>query len=451
MKWRWPAWTASTWVIVPTGRAVLLLALTAPLALLAAAIVPALWSVAPALAGTLLGLIVIDGLVAGRLICASIVAPDEIAVGITGEIAVQADFAGNPRAVAASLALDPRLAPDGRLDLELANNAAASRSYAGSAAFTASRRGIGAVTRLALRWHGPLGLGARQTSRAGAQALRVMPDIGPLHSPALQAFLRDSQFGTVARRWRGEGSMFAALAEYQPGMDRRRIDWKASARHGLLYARENEAERNHQIVLAFDCGQAMCEPVAGLPRIDRAVTAALTTAWVALKGGDRVALFGFAAQICLATPFVPDSRGFHRLQAAAATLDYYAEEPNFTLALASLTARLQRRSLIIVFSEFTDPAGAELMIESVGRLVSRHRVVFVTLADEELEAIAEAAPASAEALAMAVTADSLLRQRALVVQRLRALGVDVIAAPYRLIGMRLLDAYLAITRAEGVG
>ncbi len=457
MKLRRPGWLPAitlvptlTLVIVPTGRAVLLLALTAPLALLVAALAPGLWSVIPALAGTLLLLTVLDGLLAGRLIDARLIAPREIAVGTTGAIAVLADFARNPGAVAASLALDPRLAPGGRLDLTLAPDPA-SGAHEGAANFTANRRGNGTVTRLALRWHGPLSLGARQTSRALAQELCVVPDIGPVRSPALQVFLRDSQFGIVARRLRGEGTQFEALAEYQPGMDRRRIDWKASARHSLLYAREYEAERNNQIVFAFDCGQAMCEPVAGLPRIDRAVTAALTTAWVALKGGDRVALFGFAAQVSVATPFAQDARGFHRLQEAAATLDYRAEEPNFTLALASLTARLQRRSLVVVFSEFTDPAGAEMMIESIGRLVARHRVVFVTLADEELEEIAEAAPESAQTLAMAVTADSLLRQRALVVQRLRQLGVEVITAPHRLIGTRLLDAYLAIKRAEGIG
>jgi uncharacterized protein (DUF58 family) len=83
-------------------------------------------------------------------------------------------------------------------------------------------------------------------------------------------------------------------------MDRRRIDWKSSARHVHLYAKEFETERNNQIVFAFDCGQTMCEPVGGqgdgVPRIDRAVSAALVTSYVALKGGDRVALFGFAAR-----------------------------------------------------------------------------------------------------------------------------------------------------------
>jgi uncharacterized protein (DUF58 family) len=101
----------------------------------------------------------------------------------------------------------------------------------------------------------------------------------------------------------------------------------------------------------------------------------------------------------------------------------------------------------VVFSDFTDPTSAELMIESIGRLVSRHLVIFVTMADEELESMAGAAPDDMQALAMSVTADALLRQRALVTGRLRQLGVDVIEAPHDRIGTRLIDAYLSVKRA----
>ena len=51
-----------------------------------------------------------------------------------------------------------------------------------------------------------------------------------------------------------------------------------------------------------------------------------------------VALFGFAERPLLLTPFATDTRHFHRLQSAAAGLDYSAREPNFTLALATLSA-----------------------------------------------------------------------------------------------------------------
>jgi uncharacterized protein (DUF58 family) len=296
-----------------------------------------------------------------------------------------------------------------------------------------------------------LGLAHRQASRPLDLSLRVWPNIAAVRSPALQIFLRDAQFGLIARRIRGEGSEFEALAEYEPGMDRRRIDWKSSARHARLYAKEYETERNNQIVFAFDCGQAMCEPIEGLPRIDRAVSAALTTAYVALKAGDKAALFGFAARPELSTPFVTASRDFHRLQSAAAGLDYRPEEPNFTLALSALSARLQRRSLVVLFSDFSDPTSAELMLENVGRLTERHLVIFVVMADAELAGIVRRPVATLQDAAMAVTATTLERQRALVLQRLRHLGVRIVEAPHEQIGNRLLDTYLAVKRAGSIG
>jgi len=54
-------------------------------------------------------------------------------------------------------------------------------------------------------------------------------------------------------------------------------------------------------------------------------------------------------------------------------------------------------------------------------------------------------------LAMAVSADGLLRQRALVLGKLRQLGVDVIEASWDRIGTRLLDSYLAIKRKGAIG
>lgn len=435
--------------IVPTLRAAILLALAAPIAVVIAAVAPGAWIIAPALGGALILVVIADALAAGGLREVRLGVPADVEVGARNHIAVQALFVGGWRGgVDAALALDPRLAPGGRLGFALAGGGS---DWTGSAAFAPSRRGTGTVDRLWLRWSGPLGLGARQATRVQDQAVRVWPNLAEVRSPALQTFLKDAQFGLIARRIRGEGTQFEALTEYQPGMDRRRIDWKSSARHVHLYAKEFETERNNQIVFAFDCGQTMCEPIADIPRIDRAVSAALTTSYVALKAGDRVSLFGFAARPEVMTPFVADAREFHRLQSAAAGLDYHAQEPNFTLALATLASRLKRRSLIVVFSDFTDPTSAELMIESIGRLVARHVVLFVTMADAELEGIAMARPDDMQDVAMAVTADSLLRQRALVTRRLQQLGVDVIEAPHDMIGTRLIDAYLSIKRSGAIG
>jgi len=436
-------------LIVPTRRAAVLLAWAAPLALLIAAAAPGAWVAALALGGAMLLLILADALVAGRLEDLRFSVPGDIEVGAASTLLAHAAFGGGQRStVMAALDCDVRLVPGGRCEFKLEQ---IDKGWRGSFAFSPVRRGTGRVETGWLRWSGPLGLGARQLRQEIGEEVRVLPNIGAVRSPSLQAFLKDAQFGLIARRYRGEGTQFEALCEFQPGMDRRRIDWKASARHVHLYAKEYETERNNQIVFALDCGQTMCEPVAGIPRIDRAVSAALLTSYVALKGGDRISLFGFAAKPQVMTPFINDARDFIGLQRAAASLDYHAQEPNFTLTLATLSGRLKRRSLIIVFSEFTDLTSAELMIESIARLVSRHVVLFVTMADEGLEELSAAEPGDIQTLSMAVTADLLLKQRALVTQRLRALGVDVIEAPYNLIGTRLIDAYLQIKRAGAIG
>ena len=438
--------------IVPSARTLTLLVLLTPLAVVIAATAPSAWVVAPALAGALLLLVLLDGWMAGSLHALDLHVPADAEVGQPALLRMSARIARDSQArePEAALGFDARLGSTGAAHFTLAGTGRDDH-FEGAVPIVPTRRGTGQVHDLWLRWHGPLGLGVRQVRRAVEQAVRVWPDLTPTRSPVLQNFLRDAQFGLIARRIRGEGTQFEALSEYEPGMDRRRIDWKASARHTRLYARENEAERDNQIVFAFDCGQAMCEPVDGLPRIDRAVTAALTASYVALKGGDKVALFGFADRPSVMTPFITDTRAFHRLQTAAAGLDYVPREPNFTLALATLTARLRRRSLIVLFSDFTDPTSAELMVESVERLVRHHLVIFVTMQDAELEGLARAAPDDLPRLATAVTAAALAHQRAIVLQRLRRLGVDVIEAPHDHIGYRLIDRYLEAKRSEAIG
>ncbi len=437
--------------IVPTERAAWLVAGFAPVALVIAALAPDAWQIVPIASLVFVVLIAIDALLAGRVSGWQVEAQSDVEIGADCLLSASATFSSGQRSrVDVAVEFDPRLGDGGKAEFTLTPQAPLP-GLAGSFAAKPSRRGTAALDRAWLRWAGPLGLGANQISQQLDQTVRIWPDLSPVRSPVLQMFLRDAEIGLIARRIRGEGTQFEALSEYEPGMDRRRIDWKASARHTKLYARENESERNNQIVFAFDCGQAMCEPVDGMPRIDRAVSAALTCAYVALKGGDKTALFGFGQRPQLMTPFVSDARGFHRLQSAAAELDYTSSESNFTLALATLTSKLQRRALIVLFSDFSDPTAAELMIESIGRLVSKHLVLFVTITDSELGDFLDNKPEDVATLARSVTADTLLHQRNVVLQRLRQMGVDVVEAPWDQVGPQLIDHYFAIRNREAIG
>lgn len=428
-------------MIYPTPRGVLLMAAGAPLALLVGLFVPDRWWAGLVWIPAVATLLLADWLLAARRMRFDVQAPRAAEVGEPVMVAVEIDAPGAmPRGFELAIGTGPRLRPsvDSRM-------AVGRDEFRPVLAFKALRRGTETVERLWARWPGPMGLVWRMRVQPVDHEILIAPNIRQVRDDA-QLLLRDAQAGERSRNDRGEGSEFEALAEWQSGMERRTIDWRQSARHMKLLAREHRIERNNQIVLAIDSGRVMCEPVAGMPRVDRAISAALLQAYAALKLGDRVSVFGFDSRPRISSGAVTGVRAFPLLQRFAARLDYSATETNYTLALATLAGSLTRRSLVVVFTEFTDQTGAELMLRAAASMTGKHLMLFVVLADDELEGLAATEPVSVDDISRAVTAAALLRERRLVISRLRHMGIHVIEARHDAVGPALVRQYLDFKR-----
>ena len=177
--------------------------------------------------------------------------------------------------------------------------------------------------------------------------------------------------------------------------------------------------------MAFDTGYLMLEPVDDITRLDHAINAGLILAWVSLQGGDLVGTYGFDAAVRQYLGPIRGVSGFGRIQRATAELDYHHQETNFTLGLAELNARLKRRALVILFTDFVDTITAELLIEGMQRVANRHVVMFVTQRGSVLQRAVDAAPRQFADVAQAVIAHDFLRERSIVFERLERLGVHV--------------------------
>lgn len=435
-------------LIYPARRLILLCAAGAPVALLVAALAPSLWLVGPAWVVAVIGLAFLDAAFgAGRhRLELDVRSPAAVGMGTRPEVEAKLRFEGGtaPARVQASLETNERF------DVVPGRGSAVIEGRRGRAEFVLHplRRGEGRLEVLWLRWLGPMGLVWKQRVERLDRTVAVTPNIAQVKEDAARMFSRTAPFGQRVQLELGEGSEFHALQEFRPGHDRRAIDWKRSATHGKLLAREYRVERNHPLILCLDAGRTMSEPVGGQPRIDRALTAALTLAYAGLKLGDRVGLFAFDAKPRLASGQVTGVQSFPLLQQLAARVDYSAEEANYTLALTELSGELQRRSLVVMFTEVADLTQAELMLENVGRLLKKHVVLFVSFRDEELESLAAADPETTRDVSRAVVAASLLRQREAVLTRLRRMGVEVVDAPAERVGPKLLNAYLDVKRRE---
>ncbi|PRX10228.1 UNVERIFIED_ORG: uncharacterized protein (DUF58 family) [Martelella mediterranea] len=278
--------------------------------------------------------------------------------------------------------------------------------------------------------------------------IATVPNIRSIDSGEVDMQLAASEFGAKAASVHGEGSEFHQLREFVAGMDTRTIDYKRSARHGALVARQMQAERNHSIVLALDNGHLMREPINGLAKIDHMINAALALGWAGIQGGDRVGLFAFDARPRLFIPPMDGRRAFAQLRSHTASLEYRLVETNHTLALSHLHQRLSRRSLVVVFSDFVDTTTAELLVENVQVLNRHHVVVFVTLRDPLLETYHRRSATSTDMVAETVAASDLERERRRVLDRLSRLGVFVIETTPGGLRSELVSTYLSIRSRE---
>jgi uncharacterized protein (DUF58 family) len=432
-------------MIYPTRTAIWAAAAGVPLTMIVAILIPGRWYAALAWPIAVLALTLIDGLRGSRpsQATAQVRLPPGASVGGPVEATIEVAIVGAaPAMVQFAANLPPLLQQEEGEDWIALHHGKGSASLS----LNAIRRGTARIDRLWLRWRGTMGLAWKQRIVAVQAQMAVLPDVRPVHERGAQIFQRHALQGLMAQIDRGDGADFDALVEFRTGMDRRAIDWKQSARHVKLHAKEYRSERNNQIVFAIDSGRQMSEPVAGLSRLDRVVSAMLLTGWVALKLGDRVSLHAFDSRPRIASGLVSGAGAFGELQRLAARIEYSGEETNYSFALSSLAARLTRRSMIIVFTEFTDLTSAEFLVRAAARLVETHLVMIVVLRDEELESFVERRPQSADDVTRAVTAAALLKDRLMVLTRLRHLGAHVIESEYDRVADRLVQGYVDLKR-----
>lgn len=433
-------------ILYPSRRAVWLLASAIPPALLIGIFTPAYWPLGAAYLGAILALLLVDAFLTLRDIAATLSPISLLQIGQTAELTVTLSTAtsGSPVRLEVIADVDSLIAA---LPAQLLTYRPGSLA---AVRFTLQpkRRGTARLHRLWLRWSSPFGLIWRRKIVAIERELHILTNTTRVQREAVRFVTRDQSFGEHVQRDAGNGSEFEALRDYAPGLDRRTIDWKHSARHRRLVSKEFRSERNHQIILAIDSGHLMREPLATAPKLDHAITAALMLAYTSLKSGDRVGLYAFDAKPRL---FATPNGGiatFGRLQQIASEIEYSAEETNFTLGLSHLAADLPRRSLIILITDFIDTVTAELMVENISRLAKRHLVLFVTFSDPVLAATIAHPAANVADMAKTIVAAELARDRQILFRRLNRLGVQCLEAPYDRLGSDMVNRYLEIRQRE---
>ena len=440
----------------PTRAAVFAVALGLPVTLLLALFLPGLWLIGAAWVAAVLGLMALDVLLSTAIkrMEPQVDAPGSGYVGHNYDARVTTEFGPGipPRAPEQRLTVNDRLSVT-------PTRARAGISDGGMLSLFSLRtelRGTAELERIWTRWQGPLGLIWRQRIDPLRQEIPVTSDTQMVRDTAAELFTKDANIGQKLQNLRGDGTEFDGLTEWLPGMDKRSIDWKHSARHGTLLSREFRTERNHNIVFAFDSGHLMAEDVENaetgeaMTKLDRALNAALLMSFVSLKIGDKVGLYAFDEKPYLYAPAIGNTRSFAQIRKVSARIEYSTSETNFTLGLSQLAQNLQRRTLIVVFTDFVDSTQAELMVENIARLLKRHIVIFVAFRNTALDKLITQNAQTPKEAAASVIGDGLMRERDIVLKRLERMGVNVIDANADTLNMKVLNTYMLLKARNAI-
>lgn len=340
---------------------------------------------------------------------------------------------------------------------------------------------------LYVRYRSPLGLLERWAKAPLSQTVRVYPALRA--GEEQQIFLaRSRQIDLQLRRaqQRGLGRDFESLREYREGDDLRDICWTATARRGGLITRQYQTERSQPVWIVLDCGRLMRARVtlqttsgkstglkgtgfspfkgsaeikgtfapegqatsrASAParsKLDHACTTAVALAQLALYSGDRVGLLAYGQGI--QQRILPGRGASHLRQLIESLAQVHAEpaEADHLRATAALNRLQPRRSLILWITDLAETAMRPEVIDGAMQLLRRHVLLFVAMAQPEVDLIAQARPRNVEQMFRAAAAQEMAGRRELLLARLHEHGALTLDLNPEALTSSVLNNYLTI-------
>jgi uncharacterized protein (DUF58 family) len=259
-------------------------------------------------------------------------------------------------------------------------------------------------------------------------------------------------------RQRGLGRDFESLREYLDGDDLRDVCWTATARRGQLITRRYQTERSQPVWIVLDAGrllqarvmtdgvgaQKTAETGMGHSKLDYACSTAVALAQLALFSGDRVGLLVYGQGI--QQRVLPGRGGAHLRQIVEALAQARAEssEADHLRATATLNRYQPRRALVLWVTDLPDTAMRPEVVDGAMQLLHRHVLLFVAMAQPDVEAIASARPKNVEQMFRVSAAQELTGRRKLMLARLREQGALTLDLDPGELTAAVLNQYLKV-------
>jgi len=294
-----------------------------------------------------------------------------------------------------------------------------------------------------------IGLVSRRIKCATPVSIAVYPSYIMLHQYEFLAIHQNLQeLGIKKIRRIGHNTEFESIKEYIKGDDYRTINWKASARRHFPMVNVYQDERSQQIYNIIDKGRIMQNTFRGMTLLDYAINASLVLSFIAIRKDDKAGLATFAEKF---ESFIPAGKQVSQMQQILDSL-YRQQtvfgESDYSSLYVHLNKHINKRSLLVVYTNFDTIIGMERQLEYLRQLARRHVVLVVFFEDTELKELTAQSPTSMEGYYQQVISDKFIFEKQHVIAKLRLHGIYSLLTEPDKLSVNIINKYLEM-KARG--
>jgi uncharacterized protein (DUF58 family) len=295
------------------------------------------------------------------------------------------------------------------------------------------------------------GLVVRRFTIPASQTVQVYPSYMQMRKyQLLSKSTTNNEPGNQRKRKIGQSMEFEQIKDYITGDDIRTINWKATARRGVVMVNNYVDEKSQQVFCIVDKGRLMKMPFNGMSLLDYAINAALALSNVCLQKQDKIGLITFSNK--LATLIPAERKPVQReniLQALYKEQTAFLES-DYEMLYMQIRHKIKQRSLLILFTNFESVSGLRRQLNYLRSIAKHHLLLVVFFENTELNKLSHEEAITVEDVYIKTVAEKFVFEKKMLVKELQHYGIlSILTSPENLT-VNTINKYLELKARQAL-
>jgi uncharacterized protein (DUF58 family) len=253
---------------------------------------------------------------------------------------------------------------------------------------------------------------------------------------------RLTEFGLKKIRRIGHTMEFEKIKSYVAGDDVRTINWKATAKKGILMVNQYQDEKSQPIYSIIDTGRAMKMPFEELKLLDYAINATLAFSNIALLKNDKVGMMTFSKQVNNIVASSNKKTNLSIINEALYNIQTVFSDSDFGLLYGTIKRKINQRSLLILYTNFEHISALKRQLPYLQSIAKNHLLVTVFFENTALDEMIKEKAEDLQSIYHKTIAEKFSYEKRLIVKELEKSGVHSILTKPSELSVNVINKYL---------